>query len=72
VKYILKYLNIKENVTMPVKKVTVNGRPAYQWGKSGKKYTYTPGNAASREKAKKIAIQQGLAVAHRTGTKPEL
>jgi hypothetical protein len=57
---------------MPVHTTTKNGKPAYQWGSSGAKYTYTSGNAASREKAKKKAIQQGLAVAHRTGTKPEL
>jgi hypothetical protein len=57
---------------MPVHRTTVNGRPAYQWGESGKKYTYTPGNAASREAAKKKAIKQGLAVAQRTKTRPEL
>jgi hypothetical protein len=57
---------------MPVHKTTKNGKPAYQWGKSGAKYTYTTGNTASRERAKKKAIDQGLAVARRTGTKPEL
>ncbi len=57
---------------MPVHTTTKNGKPAYQWGSSGAKYTYVPGNKASRERAKKLAIQQGLAVAHRTGTKPEL
>ena len=57
---------------MPIHTTTKNGRPAYQWGQSGAKYTYTAGNAASREKAKKKAINQGLAVARRTGTKPEL
>jgi hypothetical protein len=57
---------------MPVHTTTVKGRPAYQWGTTGKKYPYTPGNAASRLAAKKKAIAQGLAVAHRTGTKPEL
>jgi hypothetical protein len=57
---------------MPVHTTTKNGKPAYQWGNTGKKYTYTAGNAASRERAKKKAIQQGLAVANRTGTKPEL
>lgn len=57
---------------MPVHRTTVNGRPAYQWGKSGAKYPYTPGNKASRERAKKKAIDQGLAVARRMGVKPEL
>ena len=57
---------------MPVHRTTTNGKPAYQWGKTGKKYSYTAGNESSRERAKKRAIQQGLAVAKRTGTKPEL
>jgi len=57
---------------MPVRRTTTNGKPAYQWGKTGKKYSYTAGNESSRERAKKRAIQQGLAVAKRTGTKPEL
>jgi hypothetical protein len=69
---ILKYLNLKENTTMPVKKVTQNGKTGYRWGSQGAFYPYTPGNAASRERAKKKAIQQGLAVAYRTGKKPEL
>jgi hypothetical protein len=57
---------------MPVHTTTKNGKPAYQWGQHGAKYTYTPGNKVSREKAKKKAINQGLAVAKREGTKPEL
>jgi len=57
---------------MPVKQVVVSGKPAYRWGEHGKAYTYTPGNATSRERAKKKAINQGLAVARATGTKPEL
>jgi hypothetical protein len=56
---------------MPVERTTLNGRPAYQWD-GGKKYPYIAGNAASRLAAKKKAIKQGLAVAHRSGTKPEL
>jgi hypothetical protein len=57
---------------MPVHKATEGGKPAFEWGKTGKKYPYTPGNKASEEKAKKRAIAQGLAVAYRTKTKPEL
>jgi len=57
---------------MPVRKVTVKGRPAFQWGASGKKYPYTPGNKASMMAAKKKAIDQGLAVAYATKTKPVL
>ena len=34
---------------------------------SGAKYTYTPGNPASRKAAKKKAIKQALAIQHRTG-----
>jgi hypothetical protein len=57
---------------MPVHYTTSNGKPAYQWGTSGKKYTYKAGNAASRLAAKKKAIKQGLAVARVTKSKPEL
>jgi hypothetical protein len=57
---------------MPVHKATKNGKPAFQWGKNGKVYPYKPGNKASEEAAKKRAIAQGLAVAYRTHTKPEL
>ena len=57
---------------MPVHRSTKNGKPAFQWGIHGAKYPYTPGNKASAEAAKKRAIAQGLAVAHRTHTKPEL
>jgi len=58
---------------MPVHRTTAaNGKPAYQWGATGKKYTYKAGNAASRLAAKKSAIKQGLAVAYRTKKAPEL
>ncbi len=57
---------------MPVHETTKNGKPAYQWGKHGAKYTYTPGNEASRKAAKKKAIKQGLAAAYSQHKKPEL
>jgi hypothetical protein len=57
---------------MPVRRTTVNGQPAYQWGTIGKKYPYTPGNKASRERAKEKAQAQGLAAARRMGVKPHL
>jgi len=57
---------------MPIHKTTVKGRPAFQWGDSGKKYPYTSGNTASMKRAKQKAINQGLAVAYEKGTKPEL
>lgn len=46
---------------MPVHRTTKNGKPAYQWGNSGKKYTYTAGNANSRERAKSKARDQAQA-----------
>lgn len=57
---------------MPVRKTTAKGKPAYQYGTTGKKYPYTPGDKESRERAKKKAIEQGLAIARRTGRKPHL
>lgn len=57
---------------MPVRRTTVNGKPAYQWGTTGKKYPYTPRNKASRERAKVKARAQGVAAAQRMGVKPHL
>jgi hypothetical protein len=53
---------------MPVHRTTKGGKPGYQWGSSGKVYTYTPGNKASRERAKAKAGKQGAA-AHASGYK---
>jgi len=52
---------------MPLHRTTKNGKPAFQYGSTGAKYTYTPGSEASREAAKKKAIKQALAIARRTG-----
>ena len=52
---------------MPIQRTTQNGKPGYRYGETGKVYTYSPGNAASRKAAKKKAIKQGLAIANRTG-----
>ena len=52
---------------MPIRRTTNNGKPAFQYGTSGAKYTYVPGNTASRQAAKKKAIKQALAIARRTG-----
>ena len=57
---------------MPVRRTTSDGKPAYQYGDTGKKYTYKSGDADSRLAAKKKAIKQGLAVAQRTKTRPKL
>lgn len=47
---------------MPVKAATKNGKPGYRYGESGAVYTYTPGDKASRERAKEKAAKQGRAV----------
>ena len=47
---------------MPVRHVTEKGRPGYQYGSTGKVYTYTPGNAEERRKAKRNAELQGRAI----------
>lgn len=47
---------------MPVRHTkTEDGRPAYQWGPTGTKYTYTRGNTQSRARARNKAYQQGRA-----------
>jgi len=46
---------------MPVHRTTKNGKPAYQWGSHGAKYTYTAGNKASMKRAKAKAARQGRA-----------
>ena len=52
---------------MPIRRTTNNGRPAFQYGTTGAKYTYVPGNTASRQAAKKKTIKQALAIARCTG-----
>lgn len=46
---------------MPVRDCSSNGKPGYKWGGSGKCYTYTENDAASRDAAKTKAQMQGLA-----------
>jgi hypothetical protein len=46
---------------MPVTRNKDGQGPYYQWGESGKKYHYEPGNKKSREQAKKKAEKQGRA-----------
>lgn len=43
---------------MPVGPCSSNGKPGYRFGDSGKCYTYTPGNAASRKAARDKANMQ--------------
>ena len=47
---------------MPVQRCQLDGKPGYKWGKQGKCYTYTAGDAASRGRAKQKATKQGLAI----------
>lgn len=47
---------------MPVRRTTKDGKPAYQWGESGKKYTYKSGDPNSRRRAKELAEMQGKAI----------
>ena len=47
---------------MPIRQTTDRGRPAYQWGASGKKYTYNPRDRRDRERARQQALKQGQAI----------
>lgn len=46
---------------MPVHRSKDGKGPYYQWGDSGKKYHYEPGDKESRESAKRRAERQGRA-----------
>lgn len=46
---------------MPVHRGQDSKGAFYQWGSQGAKYRYTPGNEASRKRAKQKAHIQGLA-----------
>lgn len=52
---------------MPVMACRKNEKPGYKWGEEGVCYTYTPGNEASRKKAKQKAHIQGAAIKARGG-----
>ena len=43
---------------MPIQRTMKNGKPAYQYGPTGAKYVYTPGNAASRKAAKRRPLSR--------------
>lgn len=47
---------------MPIKDCQDNNKPGLKWGDSGKCYTYTPKDEGSRNRAKKSAILQGIAI----------
>jgi len=47
---------------MPVQRCNEGGKPGYKYGESGKCYTYTPGDKASRDAARQKAEKQGAAI----------
>ncbi len=47
---------------MPVQICSEKGKPGYKFGKTGKCYVYLPNNEVSRKKAKKRAVNQGIAI----------
>jgi hypothetical protein len=54
---------------MPVESCQADGKPGYRWGKTGKCYTYAPGDEAARKEAKRRAIVQGST--YELGRKPK-
>jgi hypothetical protein len=54
---------------MPVQACTLEGRPGYKFGDSGKCYTYSPGDESGRKEAKRLAYVQGAAITAQTGEK---
>lgn len=50
---------------MPVQRVTEGGRPGYRWGEAGATYTYREGDAASEERARMRAEEQGRVIEQR-------
>lgn len=47
---------------MPVQSCSKNGKPGKKYGESGKCYTYTKGDKASRDLAYSKAVKQGQAI----------
>ena len=47
---------------MPVESGRDTKGPFFRWGKSGKKFHYTPRNEKSRNRAKQNAFKQGIAI----------
>lgn len=54
---------------MPIQECTLDKKPGYRWGASGKCYTYPRGNETERRKAKHDAIIQGTAIEANGGDK---
>jgi hypothetical protein len=51
---------------MPVQTCTLDGKPGYRWGDSGKCYTYAAGNEPARKQAKRKAYIQGVAIGEKS------
>lgn len=47
---------------MPVRSCTSKGKPGFKYGDAGKCYTYTVGDAASKNRAFNKAVKQGQAI----------
>jgi len=47
---------------MPIQSCQSENKPGFKYGDSGKCYTYDPKNEGSKNKAKKSAIIQGIAI----------
>jgi len=47
---------------MPIQSCSSGGKPGFKFGRSGKCFTYTSGNAASRSRARARAARQGRAI----------
>jgi len=50
---------------MPVRRVEVDGQPAYRWGDRGRAYTFDPERPGSEERAKANAEEQGRVIEQR-------
>ena len=47
---------------MPIKRCELNGEPGFKWGDMGKCYTYDPDSLSEKQKARKKALKQGIAI----------
>lgn len=47
---------------MPIMSCNEDGKPGFKFGENGHCYTYTPGDSASRERARQQAERQGQAM----------
>lgn len=52
---------------MPVQSCQKDGKPGFKWGRQGACFTYTPGNTASRNRARAKAARQGRAIKAKGG-----